>query len=352
MKTKYLIPLGLLLALSVMLGGCATGLLPSAWPGMTVDDGYVYVSGGSFVYAVNLETGAEAWRFPEKANQANPFFAAPVMTPDGQLIVGGYDHKLYSLNPQTGAANWQFEAALDRWIGSVLVVGDVIYAPNADYKLYAFNLAGGLLWEFTADQSIWGAPVSDGQRVFFGTLGRKVYAVDAGSGEQVWVSDLDGAVLGSPVLGPDGSLYVGTYNGDLVALNAASGAVRWQQAGHSWIWAGPTLEGGRLYFGDGKGSLFAYETNGRQVWNRPLNGAIVGSPLVDGGEIVIGTETGTAYFTGSSGQDLRPIAIPGKVYASPAAAGDLILVAPTNGDTLLIALDRNGAQKWSFTPAK
>ncbi len=56
-------------------------------------------------------------------------------------------------------------------IGGVLVANNMIYAPNADYNLYALDLKGQLQWTFAADQSIWGAPVSDGTNVYFGTLG-------------------------------------------------------------------------------------------------------------------------------------------------------------------------------------
>jgi len=43
----------------------------------------------------------------------------------------------------------------------------MIYAPNADYNLYALDLKGQLQWTFEADQSIWGAPVSDGTNNLF-----------------------------------------------------------------------------------------------------------------------------------------------------------------------------------------
>jgi outer membrane protein assembly factor BamB len=357
MKTKYLVMIGLLLALALILSGCATGMTASGWPGMTADANNAYIAGGSYVYAVNMQTGAQAWRFPEKASAANPFNAKPVLTSDGQLIVGGYDKKLYSLNPQTGQSTWQFTDARDRWIGGALVTDKMIYAPNADYKLYALNLQGKLQWSFEADQAIWGAPVSDGTNVYFGTLGKKVYAVNAQTGKQAWVQNVDGAVLGSPVLGTDNTLYVGSYGGTVYALKTANGSARslttTSKTNSNWIWSGPVLDGTTLYFGDGNGSLYAYPVSGTgQTWSQPLNGAIVGTPLVSGDNIVIGTEAGNVYFIDRTGKDPRPISISGKVYSSPVAAGSLILVAPTGGDATLVALDQNGAVKWSFTPAK
>jgi outer membrane protein assembly factor BamB len=355
MKTKYLILIGLLIALTVILSGCAGGLTASGWPGVTADAKNAYISGGAYVYAVNLQTGAQVWRFPDKAS-SNPFEATPVLTSDGQLIVGGYDKKLYSLNSQTGqqsGSSWPFTGAHDRWIGGAFATDKMIYATNADYNLYALNLQGQQIWYFPADQAIWGAPVSDGTNVYFGTLGRKVYAVNEQTGKQAWMQKVDGAILGTPVLGADNTLYVGSYGGTVYALNTANGATRWSAAASSWIWSGPALDGTTLYFGDGKGLLYAHPVSGTgQPWSQQLNGSIVGTPLVSGKTIVVGTEAGNVYFVDSTGKNVRPISISGKVYSSPVAAGNLFLVAPQGGDATLVAFDQSGAVKWSFIPPK
>ena len=358
MKKKYLVLLGLLLPLALVLSGCAAGLTASSWPSITTDAKDAYLAGGSYVYAVNLQTGAQTWRFPSSASAANPFYATPVLTSDGQLIVGGFDKKLYSLNAQTGASNWQFTDAHDRYYGGVLVANNTIYAPNADYNLYALDLKGHLQWTFPADQSIWGSPVSDGTNVYFGTLGRKVYAVNAKTGNQVWMQVLDGAVLGTPVLGSGNELYLGTYGGTLYALSTTNGKTLWSKPASSWIWAGPVLDGTNLYVGDANGKLVAYPAaGGNKLWEQTLNGAIVGSPCLCGGKIVVGTEAGTVYMIDPTGKILQTISLSTnmKVYATPAAAGTLALVAPTGGtatDPILVALDAAGATKWSFIPPK
>jgi outer membrane protein assembly factor BamB len=352
MKTKYLVLIGLALLLVVVLGGCATGLTASSWPGITADATNAYIAGGPYVYAVNLQTGAEVWRFPAKAATATPFFATPMLTPDGQLIVGSFDHKLYSLNPVSGAENWRFEQAKDRWIGGVLVTKDTIYATNADYNLYALSFTGTLKWvaPFQADQAIWGSPVTDGTNIYFGTLGRKVYAVNAQTGRQTWVQKVDGAILGAPVLGPDNTLYVGSYTGVLISLKTSNGQLIHQDTASSWIWSGPAQDGTHVYVGDANGMVYAFPTGSTgQPWTQQLNGAVVGSPLVIDTNVIVGTEAGIVYFMDNTGQNVRPITLTGKIYATPAAAGTLVLVAPTGGDSTLVALDMTGAIKWSFT---
>ena len=364
MKTKHVALIGLLALLAVVLSGCATGLTASAWAGIAADSTYAYVAGGPYVYAVNLQTGAQAWRFPDKGTPATPFFATPVLTSDGQLIVGGYDKKLYSLNPQTGKSTWTFTGARDRWIAGALVTNGTIYAPNADYNLYALDLKGNQLWSFAADQSIWGTPVTDGTNVYFGTLGKKVYAVNIQSHQQVWMQTLDGAILGSPALGKGNLLYVGSYGGTLYALNTADGKTAWTKTATSWIWNGPVLDGDSLYVGDANGKLLAFSaSSGDKLWEQDLNGAIVGTPLVHAGTLVVGTEIaagtpGSVYFIDSKSKILQTISLTGKsqVYGSAVGAGDLILVPLTSSDTkdpILLALDPAGANKWPpFIPPK
>ena len=353
---KTLILLLILPMLALLLNGCSASMLPASWPGITVNDQVAYVAGGTYVFAVDLTNGTEVWRFPAKGSASKTFYAAPVLTPDGQLIIGGFDHILYSVNPQTGVENWEFKTARDRWIGAVVVVDNTIYAPNADYKLYAVNLDGTLKWSFLADQSIWGAPATDGMNVYFGTLGRKIYAVNAQTGAEVWVQTLKGAVLGSPVIGAENELYAAGFDGSLVALNKTTGAILWQQLFEGRLWATPVLDGNTLYFGDYKGSLYAFDITTQTSRTLAQHGSpILGTPLLMKDSIAFGAENATFYVVGTNGSPIWQQTIAGKqckLYGSPVAAGNLILIAPFQGDNTLVALDQTGAQRWVFTPSK
>ncbi|MBA4380035.1 MAG: hypothetical protein C0393_05030 [Anaerolinea sp.] len=353
MKIKIFVLILVLLVSSLLLSGCAKGLTPSSWPGVLTDGETAYIASAAHVYAVSLEDGSEVWRFPEKADAKKSFFATSVLTPDGQLIVGGYDHILYSLNPQNGQVNWQFEAARDRWIGSVLVANDLIYAPNADYNLYVLNLRGQLQWKFEARQALWAAPVTDGQRIYLGSLDHKLYALDAHASKVIWEKSLGGAILNPPLLGGDGLLYVSTFGGDTFALDTAKGGQRWKFTADNLVWSTGTLNAGELYFGDALGNIYALNAStGAQDWSLQPNGPILGAPLVVGDILVFGTESGDLFAVDAQGKNAWTQAIGGKLYGPPVAGGDLILVASVEGQSLLVALDQTGAQKWAFTPVK
>jgi outer membrane protein assembly factor BamB len=354
MKTKLLILALPLLILSIFLSGCATGMTPSSWPGMIADKDTAYVSAAAHVYAVQVSNGVERWRFPQKPDAKKQFYAAPTLTSDGQLIVGGYDHILYSLSPADGSINWTFADAKDRWIGSAAVSDKMIFAPSADFKLYALNMKGELQWSFTAGASFWSQPAVDGQKVYAASLDHTIYALNIETGKLAWSSKLDGGILGSLTLGADGKLYASTLGGNVYALDSSTGKTVWKKSLSSWVWSGPVLADGNVYTGDSAGMFVSMLADtGKENWTVQPDGAILGSPLVLGNMIVFGTESGSLIAVDSSkGSTTWTKSITGNLYGSPVLAGDLILVAPEAGDVTLIALDQNGAQQWVYTPVK
>jgi outer membrane protein assembly factor BamB len=154
MKSKSTIILFALLVISLFLSACAGGgtTVATSWPGLTTNGDTAYLAYNQHVYAINVANGTEKWRFPLEANNKVSFYTTPVMTPDGQLIVGGYDNVLYSLDPQTGKENWAFRGARNRYIGNPLVNDAGIFAPTADENLYALDFQGNQRWSFRTQE--------------------------------------------------------------------------------------------------------------------------------------------------------------------------------------------------------
>ena len=86
---------------------------------MTVDEETVYVSFNEHVYAIELETGNEIWRFPKEPDRNMTFFAPPEPTSDGKVIVGGFDNVVYALTEdgRIEGGGWTFDESLDKIIG-------------------------------------------------------------------------------------------------------------------------------------------------------------------------------------------------------------------------------------------
>ena len=356
-KLKKVFILVVAVMLSTLLSGCsASAMRSNSWAGLSTDAEKAYLANGSFVYAINLNNGNQAWQYPsEKADPKESFFATPVLTEDGQLLIAsaGTNHSLISLNPANGSTNWTFSDPEGIWIASPIMVDETIYAPNTDGKLYALDLDGNFLWAKHIGGALWSQPVSDGEFLYINSLDHYLYAFSISAQDVIWETEVGGAIPGSPVLDADGTLYLGSFDAKVEAIDPSTHSIKWSFGTEGWIWDAPVIEKDTLYVGDLDGNFYAINTSdGRQIWS-PIqpNGTIIGSPLITEDFIVIGTESGSAYAINSEGAIVWQQAIGGKLYTSPVQGGDLIIFSPMEMENkaLLVALDFEGRQVWQFT---
>jgi outer membrane protein assembly factor BamB len=362
MKTsRYTFLLFTLIVFAALLSGCAGGTgVASSWPGVTVDGDTAYVAFNTHVFAINLADGMERWRFPAEPDNKVTFYAAPTLTPDGQLVVGSYNNAVYSLNPtNNGSQNWVFDKASDRFIASPLATENGIYAPSAGRLMYALDLNGNQRWTFETEHGQWASPLPNNGYVILPSMDHRIYALDPETGNVVWqTEDLGGAIVSAPALADDGTLYIGTFNREVLAINSETGQVLNRFATEGWVWGSPALDGDRLYVGDLNGFVYALNAADlTQIWKvQPETGAntsISDRPLVLEDKLYIASESGNVYaLNTSNGSTNWTQTVGGKLYGSPVLAGDKILVAPIGEDYILAALDLNGVQQWTFTPQK
>jgi eukaryotic-like serine/threonine-protein kinase len=359
MKSRFLFPLLLLLA-AVLLSGCSGGYQTSSWPGISVSDQTIYMASGQQIFAINAANGLELWRYPEKASATIHFYAAPVLTPDGQLIVGDYGHTLYSLDPQTGLENWRFEESKYGFIASPLVTEKGIFASTNGGNLYALNFEGQVMWNKSLDSqhSVWAQPVADADCncIYVASMDHHIYALDAETGEKMWATDdLGGSIVGQPALSEDGILYTGTFGEQIVALNKDTGLPATDPfTTDGWVWSGPALADEKLYFGDQVGNFYLLDTKDGLTPASKVEGteAIISTPLVLTDTVYVTTQGGSLLLFGRDGALKGKQKFDGQLLGPAVAAGDLILLAPLNSDYMLIAVNAQGVQQWTFVPEK
>ena len=356
---KYKLPLLTisLILIAAALSACGGSYYTAtSWPGLAANDEFTFVAYNSNVYAVELGSGVEAWRYPEEASAKITFFADPTLTPDGQLLAPSYDHKLYSLNPENGNENWVFDGSSDKLIASPLVTEEGIFQVSADGNLYALDFDGNLKWTFETGGPVWARPAANQECtcLFLASMDHQVYAVDAVSGALIWHSDdLGGSIVGTPAYDHGDTVIVGTFGNEVVALDAESGKVNWRFATEGWVWSGGVLYQDAFYVGDLQGYIYSIDAaTGEQNWRVQPGGAIIGSPLLANEQLVFSSENDTVFFISLEGDVVDSQVVSGTLYAAPFAAGDLILIAPINSDILLAALTANGTQQWTYMPEK
>ncbi|HZJ23478.1 MAG TPA: PQQ-binding-like beta-propeller repeat protein [Anaerolineales bacterium] len=367
---KKILFLTMALLAAALLSGCAGGpVRGTTWPGLAADDNAAYLADGPYMHAINLQDGKELWRYPAESDNDFVFYATPVITPDGLVIVGsaGTNHSLVALNPtdltqnanntKSPTAAWTFNDARDQWVAPPLVVDDKLFAVNSDGYLYVLDLQDGqstkkAVKAIRIGGRLWAKPTTDGERVFLTSLDHNVIAVDIETYEVLWNEEIEGAVAGSAVLGPDGMLYAGSFASQLEKIDPASGKREPALKAEYWIWSTSSLDGDTLYFADLNGNVYSFNTStGKLNWPaiKP-DGPITASPLIQNDHIIIATESGSLFAIDRDGNILWTQVVGGKIYTTPVAAGDLTIVAPLETDFYLAALDQNGRQVWAFTP--
>jgi outer membrane protein assembly factor BamB len=290
-----------------------------------------------------------------------------VITPDGLVIVGsaGGKHTLYALNPQdlladgaikSPAVEWKFTGAGGSWVASPLIVGNMLFAPNSDGNLYVFDLNDGQSQKQPVEVvelggRLWAQPVTDGEHVYVTSLDHSVSAVDVKTYSVLWHEDISAAIPGSPAVGPDGKIYVGSLASQLEQFDPETGQHSPVFDAEYWMWSTPTLNGNALYFGDLKGNFYSFDTStGGLTWSVQPDGAITANAILQNDHFLLATESGNIYAIDKDGKTLWFEEVGGKIYTTPVAAGDLILVAPLGAEFYLAALDSTGRRVWTFTP--
>ena len=89
--------------------------------------------------------------------------------------------------------------------------------------------AGVKLWEFKTGSDVGSSPTigSDGT-VYVGSDDNKLYAINGKSGVKLWEFETKGDLESSPAIGSDGTVYVGSFDKKLYALSGKTGVKLWE----------------------------------------------------------------------------------------------------------------------------
>ncbi|KAA0008180.1 MAG: PQQ-like beta-propeller repeat protein, partial [Thermoplasmata archaeon] len=185
------------------------------------------------------------------------------------------------------------------------------------------------------DIDVWGIAIGRDGTIYASTWWKYFYAIDP-DGTIKWRCDLKDAACGDPLIGEDGTIYIGTVDplvangkfyaiypngtikwsvkidgcsspvihnntiytdchrdGYLYAIYANNGTIKWK----SWEGAfhtsfGPSVdEGGIVYYGSRNGYLYAFYPNGTLKWKYNIGGTYM-PPVI--------SENGTLYIASGS----------------------------------------------------
>ena len=226
--------------------------------------------------------------------------------------------------------------------------GDRLFAALFDGRVAAVSLVDGSeLWQ--VERAVVGAPAA-GADLFHAPTPEGLVALDAATGGVRWESRLD-APVAAPLLWNAGWLIAALENHELLALNAGSGGTVWRRTvgGAS---ARPTIAGDRLYVPLDSGRITVLELlTGAAIWERGLGGAP--QEILVAGDLFVGASDNHFYRLSRRDGALRwRWRTGGDLVGLPAVDEDHVYFSSL--DNTLWALARShGGQRWrELLPAR
>ena len=301
-----------------------------------------FQTGGERRFAARHLHGAE----PAAETMPDPFdfFLSSLVVWNGAVYFGGGDTYIYALDTASGAMKWKFKTG-DVVHASPAISSGILFVGSWDSYFYALDAATGKeKWRFKTgeDPDIHNqvgiqssASVTDGV-VYFGCRDSNFYAVDAVTGKQRWSFSNKGSwAIASPAV-LDGRVYFATSDSGFVhALDAKSGAPIFSLDFKHWpMFSSPAIAGGTLYIGSHQGKLFAINLQSQKIaWTFETDNFKKNSPVYFKPD---GTTNYEAAFTDFFYDDMvtgvQKLMSVGAILSSPAVADDTIYVGSTDGN--------------------
>ena len=301
-------------------------------------DNVIYFGGDDgTVYAVDAATGRQIW----KRATNGPAPATPAIA-DGTVYIGSYDGKFYAFNAQTGAVKWKF-------------------ATNGERRFEAKGLHGMQPKNQTiadAFDIFLSSPVVANGVVYFGSGDGNLYALDSATGDLRWKFKTGDVVHASPALA-DGVVFFGSWDSYFYAVDAATGKEKWRFHGgedptiHNQVGfqSSPAVMNGTVYTGCRDSNLYALDAaTGKEKW-RFFNDLswVITSPAVADGKVFFATSDSSLYHVVDANSGKPVVRQQGKAYmfSSPLVGSDVVFIGVLNG-TLEARDLKTGDLLWDF----
>ena len=289
-----------------------------------VANGIVYVgTDENRTVALDEFTGKLIWEF-----STGSFVRTPPTVADGKVFFGSWDGYLYALNANDGKLIWKFGPVdLDKglasgvWtMGVIVTQGRVIFGAQ---DIYAIDEnSGTLVWKTILSEELahsFGLALGDNM-VVASSLDGNVYALDVATGNKLWAFKTNSYIEAVPSIAY-GNVYVGSTDNYTYALNAKTGQLVWKTE-HGWSdywtfggggWSHAGLADNMVFTSSPDGNRYVFNANtGELIWKfQTGNVSWSGTPIV--GDI--------AYFGSWDG----------KIYAANKLTGTKLWEYQTNG---------------------
>ncbi|WP_037767873.1 PQQ-binding-like beta-propeller repeat protein [Streptomyces sp. FXJ7.023] len=316
-----------------------------AWS-MAVADGRVHASDGPTLFALNAREGADLWRVQTDA------WVYSLHADRGTVLTATRGGGVQAWEASSGQKLWELTGAQTDFesaeAGAVLHEGTAYVWQDA--RLRALDArTGDERWSYPIGDaaSCGGVPVRLAQAPdghVYVAAGTRVLALEVASGHVRWHFEAPAVFLAPPTFVPGpavtgGGIYLADYLGTVYALDATDGRDRWRIATEARSSTDPVLvAAGHVHVGSGKGLYTLDAVTGTPKWRFQAGGDIVGAPAVAEGRIHFGSTDHLLYTLKSDDGRLRwKLATGGEITGSPVVRDGIVYAC--SKDRCVYALD-------------
>ena len=204
------------------------------------------------------------------------------------------------------------------------------------------------LWKVRIDGGSRSSPAlgRDGT-IYIGSWDGYLFALNP-EGTERWRFNTGYEITSSPAIGQDGTVYVGCRDRRLYAVDK-DGRKRWAFKTGGWVDASPAIgTNGTIYFGSWDKKFYAVNLDGSKQWEFVTGGPVVSSAAIDArGVIYFGAHDRKFYALNPDGSKRWDYATEGAITSSPAiGAGGELYFASVDG--IFHALNPDGTRRWEL----
>jgi outer membrane protein assembly factor BamB len=227
-------------------------------------------------------------------------------------------------------------------------------AQNTGLSPYVGAQTNTLKWTRQTGDCVFSSPAigADGT-VYVGSTDGNVYALNPADGSVKWSFATGGSVLSSPAIGADGTVYFGGDDGYVYALNPADGSVKWSHATGGSVLSSPAIGAdGTVYIGSNDHNVYALNpSDGSVKWSYATGGAVESSPAIGAdGTVYVGSDDAKLYALNPIDGSVKWTYLTGDWVRSSPAIGADGTVYVVSWDRNIYALNPSDASvKWSYT---
>jgi len=208
---------------------------------------------------------------------------------------------------------------------------------------------GKLKWSFTTGDWLYSSPaVGYDSTIYVGSEDFNLYAINP-DGSEKWNFTTGDLIDSSPAIGSDGTIYVGSFDNNLYAINPDS-TEKWSFKTGGRVVSSPVIgSDGTIYVGSNDYKLYAINPDGTEKWNFMTGHSIsYSSPAIGSdGTIYIGSNDYKLYAINLDGTEKWNFTSGGWVNTSPTISPDGTIYFGSH-DNRLYAINPDGSEKWNF----